>query len=880
MKQKFFLFFILLVSKTFAQYGGIDLTFNPGASTAAGFKIIDVDYNTTSKKVLVGGLFDTFAGITNKGVALLNEDGSLDTGFTSPFNSNLFTVTVTKVKWLPDGKIIVVTADNVVKKLNPDGSVDTSFTLTTNGGISAIYPESNGKIVIAGSFTTVSGAPRNGIARITSNGLADATFYPGSGIPNGQFVYGIDKQSNGKYIIGGYFWQYDIYNVNYIARLNADGSFDGTFNPGTGANNTIAKVTTLKNDKIVISGMFTDFNGFGSTNKVAQLNSDGSVDNNVFLGNFSLTGPITSKVNHVLLSDGQFILYSDENFTFPGGTRNKIAKIDVQGFLNHDFNPGTAFTDPSTLEVNKTIVLPTGNLLAAGKFNSYNGTSILNIVRIFNKEESPSTSYCHQILGRISAFSGTTNGRIYTNGNASVCGTAKPFPGVNDIGNVYYYNAHTFTNNSSVSQCVTFQLKSLANNNGLNLALYNGSFNNTNLAQNYLADIGEIISLGYSKSCSITLAPYQTVVCVVNENNSNFNTANGNYVLSIDGLCNAPTVTVKAMPGFDYSSRKPVIYYSAKFSMPIGGFTDSDIIVDTDTGSSVKAFIKDQGLPSNNKDFIIGVTGMQNEGFVDIKIPANAVFSPDEGTGNLASIHVSSWSTHSNSQTTFLNSGISCTKPSSDGIIQNLHEVNVYNTPDSGCGFTKNFFIDNNSFNTKVHAYQNTSGFDKCIGVKIKKNGLTSYNFNAYRATTFMSGDYLTDWIGGSDGAVYSYNGDTYNCSYINVPNGENFYIQVFTANDDYEIILTDINCTNVLANQDFSTPQQITIYPNPSQGVFYVTSKEKLDRISLYNLQGQALEVYLQPESQIDLSGYPSGIYLVEIVSEGRKSWQKISKK
>lgn len=877
MKTKFFLIFILLASKLFAQYGDIDLTFNPGTSTTEGFKINDVDYNSTSKKIIVGGNFDTFAGIANKGVALLNEDGSLDTGFTSPFNSNPLTVTITKAKWLPDGKIIVVTADHIIKKLNLDGSIDASFTLTTNGGISAIYPEDNGKIVIAGGFTIVSGVPRNGLAKITNTGSVDATFYPGSGIPAGQYVYGIDKQSNGKYIIGGYFWQYDIYNVNYIARLNSDGTFDGTFNPGTAANNTIAKVSTLKNDKIVVSGMFTDFNGFASTNKVAQLNSDGSVDNNAFLGNFSLTGPITSKVSHVLLPDGQFILYSDENFTFPGGTRNKIAKIDAKGFLNHDFNPGTSLSHPTSLEVNKTIVLPTGKLLVAGRFNNYNGTSILNIARILNKLDNPSTSYCHQVLGRISALSGTTNGRIYTNGDTSVCGIAKPFPGITDVGNLYYYNTHTFTNNSSVSQCVTFNLKTLANNNDLDLAIYNGSFNNTNLSQNYLADIAQIITLGYSKSCSVTVAPYQTIVCVVTENTSNYNSANGNYVLSIDGLCNSPTVTVKAMPGFDYSTRKPVVYYSAKFNMPIAGLTASDIVIDTDTGSTTKAFIKETGLASNNKDFIIGVTGMQNEGYVDIKIPANSVFSLDEGTGNLTSINLSFWSNHSNSQTTFLNSGFSCSKPSSDGVIQNIHQVNVYNTPDSNCGFTKNYFIDNGIFNSKVHTYQNTSGFDKCIGVKVKKNGLSSYFFNAYKSNSFMSGGSQIDWIGGSDGATYSYNGDTYDCSYIDVPNGGNFYIQVFTENDDYEIVLTDIFCWDVLANENFAMETNFTIYPNPSPSIFNISSSEKIENIKIFNMIGQ---IILETHSNVvDLSTEDAGVYLAEITIDGKKATKRIIK-
>lgn len=880
MRTKLFVFLILSTMRMMAQFGGIDLAFNPGISTNDLSTINDVSYDKTNQKVLIVGDFTSFGGVTNKGVAVLNENGDLFSGFSSPFNSESTQTAIYKASWLPDGKILVtgynVSMGHFIKKLNTDGSIDSSFSLTVNAGITGLLVESDGKIIICGGFTNVGGVPRIGIARITSSGLVDATFYPGSGVPAGQYIYSIDKQSNGKYIIGGYFWQYDIYSPQYIARLNNDGSYDGTFNPGTGPNNTVTNITVLKNDKIIASGNFTAYNSAAATNKIAQLNSNGSVDSTALLGNFSIAGNALV-VSHKVLSDGQIILYADATFTFSGGVRTQIAKINQKGNLNQEFNGGSGFSYSSQPYIQKIILLPTGKLLAVGRFNSYNGNSIKNAVRILDKIDNSSSSFCHQIVDRISSLDPVNPlGRIYTDGVSSSCAVVKTFPGANAIGNCSY-KTYNFINNSSVSQCVTFSLKNQSSNSWMLLSVYNGSYNPANLSQNYIGGFGGSVLPSDTQKCSIQISAGQSIVVVISENEPDFYSANGDYILSIDGLCNYPTVTVRAMPGFDYSSRKPVIYYSAKFNMPVGGFTNSDISVDTNTGTSVKAFIKDTGIASNNKDFIIGVTGMQSEGYVDIKIPTNAVFSLDEGTSNLESINLSNWSSHSNSQTTFLNSGISCTKPSSDGVIQNLHEVNVYNTPDSNCGFTKNYFIDNNSFNTKVHTYQNTSGFDQCIGVKIKKSGLTSYNFNAYRATTFMSGNYLTDWIGGSDGAVYTYNGDTYDCSYINVPNGENFYIQVFTENNDYEIILTDITCTNVLANEDFSLSNNFKIHPNPTSGFFKISSDKVINEVKVYNAIGQI--IYTTSHSEVDISNQPVGVYLIEIFSENKKTIQKIIK-
>jgi len=60
----------------------------------------------------------------------------------------------------------------------------------------------------------------------------DLSFNPGTGAGGG--VYSIALQSDGKVLIGGYFNAVNGTNRNGIARLNANGSLDIAFNPGTG----------------------------------------------------------------------------------------------------------------------------------------------------------------------------------------------------------------------------------------------------------------------------------------------------------------------------------------------------------------------------------------------------------------------------------------------------------------------------------------------------------------------------------------------------------------------------------------------------------------------------------------------------------------------
>src|SRR5437879_3925546 len=64
---------------------------------------------------------------------------------------------------------------------------------------------------------------------------------------------------------------------NHLARLNADGSLDNNFNPGSGANGSVYSVAQQADGMILVAGTFTSVNGVGSTD-LARLGPDGSVD--------------------------------------------------------------------------------------------------------------------------------------------------------------------------------------------------------------------------------------------------------------------------------------------------------------------------------------------------------------------------------------------------------------------------------------------------------------------------------------------------------------------------------------------------------------------------------------------------------------------------
>ncbi len=201
--------------------------------------------------------------------------GILDATFDSSVGANS---SVWSFILQPDNKIIIAgsfsqyngTARNRIARLNTDGSLDLTFDPGTgvNSGILFLLSQSDGKIVIAGAFTEYNGIARNRIARLNTDGSLDLTFDPGTGVDG--LLYYIAIQPDNKIIIAGSFSQYNGTARNRIARLNTDGSLDLTFDPGTGVNSGILFLLSQSDGKIVIAGAFTEYNGI-ARNRIARL---------------------------------------------------------------------------------------------------------------------------------------------------------------------------------------------------------------------------------------------------------------------------------------------------------------------------------------------------------------------------------------------------------------------------------------------------------------------------------------------------------------------------------------------------------------------------------------------------------------------------------
>jgi len=370
--------------------GSTDPGFNPGAGMNGDVLALAMQ---TNGQILAGGNFTTFNNAPQNYIVRLNTDGSLDTTFlygpSAGANGSVFAVASQT-----DGRVLVGGAFSQVSsvgrryiaRLMTDGTVDTSFDpgAGADGAVYALAETFIGggrEIYVGGAFGHVNGATSLGIARMNNDGTADASFTTGSGADGSVYaiaVYPTNSVYAGKLLIGGAFTHYNGTSLNYIARLNVDGSVDTTFNPGAAANASVNAIAIQPDGRVLVGGNFTNFNGT-VVNRITRLNNDGSVDANFVTGVGVNVGANNTVAGIVVQPDNRIVLVGQ--FTQAGGvTRNRITRLLPTGAVDPTINFGDGANGNIAAAV---IQLADGKIVIGGGFTQYNDQPANHIARIY-----------------------------------------------------------------------------------------------------------------------------------------------------------------------------------------------------------------------------------------------------------------------------------------------------------------------------------------------------------------------------------------------------------------------------------------------------------------------------------------------------------------
>jgi uncharacterized delta-60 repeat protein len=387
----FLLFFLGLGSSVIAAPtptptpGRIDASFvpAPGTNDAVNAVIPQPD-----GKVIVVGRFTQANNVGRNRIARFNFNGSLDTSFDPGTGAD---AEITAAVLQPDGRIVVAglfTSFNGfmhkgVCRLNTNGSVDQTFGLGAgiDNAALALALQSDGRILVGGQFSQVDLTQRFNLARLNTNGSVDLTFDPGNG-PSGD-VNAIVIQPDGAIIIGGTFIGYNGFARGGIARVLANGVLDPSFDSGVGTGGNVFALALQHNGQIVLGGRFVQYAGINRT-FIARVFSNGSLD----LG----FNPVPDDwVQSLAVEPDDRILVGGFFTVINGVGRSRIARLNTTGSVDTTFDPGLgclgSLTNDAT-QVRSIALQLFGRVLAGGVFTSYDNSIRFNIVRLFDGSAS------------------------------------------------------------------------------------------------------------------------------------------------------------------------------------------------------------------------------------------------------------------------------------------------------------------------------------------------------------------------------------------------------------------------------------------------------------------------------------------------------------
>jgi uncharacterized delta-60 repeat protein len=378
-------------SKAFPQAGALDTTFAPPFTAN-----INMESRALAElpdgRILVGLTQNSFSvGPNEVYLARLNPNGSpisLEVPFPGVFTNTGRDVSVLSV--LENGKVLVGgmfrlgtnTSQSTLTRLNSDGAWDTSFDHAAIGGrLWCVTLQNDGRILIGGQFSHVHGVPRTNIARLNVDGSLDASFMPeeigGMSLFVPGQVRGIAIQTDNKILIAGEFGSVGGIARWNIARLNADGSHDQSFDPAAmfgrnGGRQNAQSLTLDENGRILICGQFARFDNEPRLH-VARLQTNGLLDT-------SFSAPLHGDsvvVHRAIVEAGGKIIIAGGFTTTGAVVRADVARLNNDGSVDASFDAGNIESSVSRL-----IRQQDGKYLLGGHIAAVNGVPRAFVARL------------------------------------------------------------------------------------------------------------------------------------------------------------------------------------------------------------------------------------------------------------------------------------------------------------------------------------------------------------------------------------------------------------------------------------------------------------------------------------------------------------------
>ena len=240
-----------------------------------------------------------------------------------------------------------------------------------NDAVDGLVVQADQRILVGGEFTTIGGCSNSFLARLNADGSVDGSFNP-SGQTDGA-VLCLLQQPDRKVLVGGSFERLLGHTQPALARLLEDGSVDATFDTSAVFNtNTAVYSMALQEDGRLLVGYQYGSDGLGgSLSRVVRLNTNGAPD-----PMFVCTNEITGYV-FALLPQPDGVLFGGNYCNVAGSTNNALFRLKQDGRLDDSFDAGLGMSSVFSL-VRQT----NGQILVGGIFNRTGASNSVPLLRL------------------------------------------------------------------------------------------------------------------------------------------------------------------------------------------------------------------------------------------------------------------------------------------------------------------------------------------------------------------------------------------------------------------------------------------------------------------------------------------------------------------
>ena len=345
----------------------------PAAALVVGGNVNSIARQTDGS-VIVGGTFSSINGVARRNIARIRADGSVDPVWNPSADAPVFALAVTA-----DGGILAGGAFSTIggkarlgiAKLSGSaaGDAESSWSAGAGGSVQSILVHSSGSVFVGGNFTTMLGAPRGRIAKLTAAGVVDMQWAP---VAN-DFVRTLAEGPTGTLYVGGSFTTFGGAMRSRIARVSAGAGaavVDPMWNPA--ANNNVHAIAVGPGGSIYAGGSFSSIGG-QSRAGLAKL---GDPNGQAVAGWDPQATGLPTIITNLGVDANDRLVVGGAYDAIGGQPRNNLARLLPSGTADPAWQASTNFG------IESLGVDAAGTVYAGGRFTRVGGQLRLGLVRV------------------------------------------------------------------------------------------------------------------------------------------------------------------------------------------------------------------------------------------------------------------------------------------------------------------------------------------------------------------------------------------------------------------------------------------------------------------------------------------------------------------